>query len=162
MSWSMCHHYANQIPVSSFHCNCPRIGWILLYMQTNHHSSFSANLYEILSVQWRLMPWLLVLPGHQQPGYWLCWINRFLSSQIEGFGCLPHLIVEKLQKNEKIQMCFYVFQNEFGTTIVKYSDICGIPSIRQKCQEEYGHSQYYCSWSPCEASCQVDPQPWWH
>ena len=31
-------------------------------------------------IPWLSMPWLLASPGHQQPWYWLCKINQFLSS----------------------------------------------------------------------------------
>ena len=31
------------------------------------------------SKSWLLMPWLLASPGHQQPLYWLCRIDRSLS-----------------------------------------------------------------------------------
>ena len=30
---------------------------------------------------WLLLPWLLVSPGHQQPWYWLCRINRFFHKE---------------------------------------------------------------------------------
>ena len=28
------------------------------------------------SITWLLMPWLLSSPGHQQPWYWMFWMNR--------------------------------------------------------------------------------------
>ena len=31
------------------------------------------------SIPWLLMTWLFASPGHQQPRYWLCRINWFLS-----------------------------------------------------------------------------------
>ena len=34
----------------------------------------------ITSVSWLLMPYLIVVPGHQQPFYWLHKINQSLSS----------------------------------------------------------------------------------
>ena len=52
-----------------------------------------------------LMPWLLVSPGHQQLGYWLCRINRSLSSRGKDFNYLHCLYVEKLLK---VQIYFYV------------------------------------------------------
>ena len=30
-----------------------------------------------LSISWLLMPWLLALPGHHQPWYWICWKGKF-------------------------------------------------------------------------------------
>ena len=36
---------------------------------------------------WLLMTWRLKSPGHQQPLYWLCWINGSFSSTREDFNC---------------------------------------------------------------------------
>ena len=36
-------------------------------------------------LSWLLMSWLIALPGHQQPWYWLCRIKRSLSSTDRGF-----------------------------------------------------------------------------
>ena len=35
------------------------------------------------SVSWQLMPWLHVLPGYQQPWYWLCKRGRSLFSMLK-------------------------------------------------------------------------------
>ena len=42
------------------------------------------------------MPWLLASPGQQRPLYWLCSINRSLSSVIFYFIYLHHVNVDKL------------------------------------------------------------------
>ena len=42
-----------------------------------------------------LMAWLLASPGHQQPWYWLCRINRPLSSLRKGYNHLCQLSAEK-------------------------------------------------------------------
>ena len=39
---------------------------------------------------WLLIPWRLASLGHQQPWYWLCRINRSLSSMRKDFNCLCH------------------------------------------------------------------------
>ena len=57
------------------------------------------------SIQLLLMPWFLAPPGHQQPWFWLYWINRSLSSTWHDVNYLCHLNVEKLWK---IQLCFCV------------------------------------------------------
>ena len=47
------------------------------------------------SIPWLLMPWLLMLSGHQQPWYWLCWIIRSLSSTKKNFNYMQKLNIEK-------------------------------------------------------------------
>ena len=49
------------------------------------------------SVSWSLMPWLLALPGHQQPWYWLCrqGISRSLSYMRKNFNYLCCVSVEE-------------------------------------------------------------------
>ena len=69
------------------------------------------------SVSWLLMAWLLVLPGHQQPGYWLCRINESLSSMSK---CLWYLSV---MKSWKIQIHYYVpvsgiFHSQMASDVV--------------------------------------------
>ena len=51
-------------------------------------------------IPWLLMPWLLGLPGHQQPWYWICRINGSLSSMRKDFNYLCHISIVKLQKME--------------------------------------------------------------
>ena len=46
---------------------------------------------RIGSIPWLLMPWLLVSPGHQQPSYWLCRINKSSSSIRKDFNNLQYL-----------------------------------------------------------------------
>ena len=46
-------------------------------------------------IQWILMSWLLALPGHHQPWYWLCNQDRSLSSTGKEFNCLHHPSFEK-------------------------------------------------------------------
>ena len=53
---------------------------------------------------------LFASPGHQQPGYWLYWMNRSLSSMGKDFNNLCHLSVEKWQK---IPMYFHISSNRF-------------------------------------------------
>ena len=50
------------------------------------------------SISWLLMPWLLTLPGHQQPWYWLCIIGRFLSYLRKDLNYLRRINVEKWYK----------------------------------------------------------------
>ena len=50
------------------------------------------------SIPWLLMPWLLELPCHQQQQYWLCRLNRSLSSMRWNFKQLNHLSVKKKKK----------------------------------------------------------------
>ena len=64
------------------------------------------------SMPWPLMPWLLVVPGHQQPWYWLCKISSSLSSIRKDFNNLCHLNVEKTIVNADIYLCSW---NEFST-----------------------------------------------
>ena len=46
------------------------------------------------SISWLLMSWLLTLPGHQQPWYWLCRICRPWSYLRKDFMYLCHINVE--------------------------------------------------------------------
>ena len=50
------------------------------------------------SISWQLMPWLLTSPGHQQPWYWLCKINKSLSCLRKNFNYLRRINVEKWHK----------------------------------------------------------------
>ena len=50
------------------------------------------------SISWLLMSWLLVSPGHQQPWYWPCKLDRPLSSIRKDFYYLCHASVEEWQK----------------------------------------------------------------
>ena len=47
------------------------------------------------SITWLLMPWLPVSPGHQQPWYWTCRINRSLCSVRKDVKHPCHLSVNK-------------------------------------------------------------------
>ena len=47
------------------------------------------------SIPWLMMPWYFALPGHQQPRYWLCCIDKSLSSMMKDFNYLQHTSVEK-------------------------------------------------------------------
>ena len=49
-----------------------------------------------------LMPWLLISPGHQQLWYWLCRINRSVSSMRNNFTYLCHFPAEKSLKIHNI------------------------------------------------------------
>ena len=57
-------------------------------------------------ISWLVMPWILASSGHQQSQYWLCRINRWLSSTMKDFNYLCHLSGEKWQKK---QICFSMF-----------------------------------------------------
>ena len=50
------------------------------------------------SISWLLMLWLLSLPGHQQPWYWLCRIDRSLSYLRKDFNYLCLIDVEEWHK----------------------------------------------------------------
>ena len=58
------------------------------------------------STPWLLMPWLLVLPCHQQPWYWLYRIYRTLSSTRKNINYLHHLSAEKFKK---LPIFFHIF-----------------------------------------------------
>ena len=62
----------------SFYLNmCSEI--ILLKLQLTLNVQGLSYLGLTRSISWLLMPWLLTSPGHQQPWYRLCRIDRFLS-----------------------------------------------------------------------------------
>ena len=50
------------------------------------------------SISWLLMPWLITSPWHQQPWYWLCRIDRFLSYLRKDFNSLRRINVKKWHK----------------------------------------------------------------
>ena len=50
------------------------------------------------------MPWLLASPGHQQPCYWPCKINRSLSSPRKDFNNQHHLSCGKWWKMQTFSM----------------------------------------------------------
>ena len=52
----------------------------------------------ISSILWLLMPWLLLLPGHQQPWYWLCEIGKSWYFLRKDANCLCHVNVEDWHK----------------------------------------------------------------
>ena len=56
------------------------------------------------SLPWLLMPWLLV--SQKKPWYWLCIINRSLSSTRQDFNYLLHL---KSETGLKMQIYMYIF-----------------------------------------------------
>ena len=63
--------------------------------------------YEITSsTLWQLMPWSLASPGNQQPWYWICRINKCLSSTRTDFNYLCLQCVEKWQI---MWLYFYIF-----------------------------------------------------
>ena len=47
------------------------------------------------SVSWLLMSWLFVSPGHQHLWYWLCRIDKFLSSIRKDFNYLSYISTEE-------------------------------------------------------------------
>ena len=55
------------------------------------------------SISWLLMPWLLTLPGHQQPWYWLYRICRSFSFLGKDFKYMCQINVEEWQN------CKYMF-----------------------------------------------------
>ena len=57
------------------------------------------------SIPWMLMTWRLESPGHQQPWYWLCRINRSLTFMRKDFNYLHHLDVEKWLKIKTYFLC---------------------------------------------------------
>ena len=67
------------------------------------------------SIPWRLMSWLLVLPGHQQPWYWQCRINGLLSLTKQDFYYLWLISVVKWCKYIRV---FYVTWNKFSRSPV--------------------------------------------
>ena len=56
------------------------------------------------SIPWLLMPWLLALPGHEQPWLWNCKINRSLLTMSKYWNHLHRLTIQKWQK---MQIYFY-------------------------------------------------------
>ena len=66
------------------------------------------------SMPWQLMPWLLMSPGRQQPWYWLCRINRFLSSMVS-ITCTPAIV---LRTDKEFQ--YYFSLNQFSTSRVNH------------------------------------------
>ena len=69
-----------------------------------------------------LMPWLLVSPDQQQPWYWLCQINRSLSSMRPNFNYMHHSRVDKwyklqihceFQKKKSVNFVSMYFTNSF-------------------------------------------------
>ena len=64
------------------------------------------------SVSWLLMPWLLALPGHQQPWYWLCKIGKSFSYTRKDFNNLWHVSVEEWNEME---IHVYVSSEKFST-----------------------------------------------
>ena len=64
------------------------------------------------SISWLLMPWLLTLPGHQQPWYWLYRMCRSLSYLRKDFKYLCQINVEEWHK---MQINVYVPPEKFST-----------------------------------------------
>ena len=63
------------------------------------------------SISWLLMPWLLALPGHQQPWYWLC---RALSTGRKDF-----IVIKVLRNDRKCKFIFMFSKNKFKMARVK-------------------------------------------
>ena len=76
---------------------------------------------KIRSIPWLLMPWQRKEPGHQQPWYWLCRINRSLSSMRQDVNHLHHLSVDKWQKTQIYSM--FLPYNSTGNKWIKSSEI---------------------------------------
>ena len=64
-----------------------------------------------------LMPWLLALPGHQQPWYWLCKISKSWSYTGKDFNYLWHVSVEEWHK---MWIHVYVSFQQFSMLRVKW------------------------------------------
>ena len=64
-----------------------------------------------------LMPRFLVLPGHQQPQYWLCMMSWSLSFMKNDFY---HLYYQRVEKWLKMQIYFYVPTKQFIVQGVKF------------------------------------------
>ena len=58
------------------------------------------------SIPWLLMPWLLALPGHQQPWYWLNKINKSSTATRKDFYSLCHLNFARWKKKYPYFLCF--------------------------------------------------------
>ena len=67
-------------------------------------------------ISWLLIFWLLVLPGHQQPRYWLCYKKKVCMFHEEDFIYLLHLSTEKWYKME---IYIYVSRDNCSLTRVK-------------------------------------------
>ena len=52
------------------------------------------------------MTWILVLPGHLQPWYWLWRIKEFFSSMRKDFEYLCHIKSWKTIENTNVFLCF--------------------------------------------------------
>ena len=71
-----------------FHSNLPGANLLTLNVRGPSYLGLTR------SISWLLMPWLLTLPGHQQPWYWLYRICRSLSYLRKDFKYLCPINVE--------------------------------------------------------------------
>ena len=81
--------------------------WICQTTSIHINSKPARKFWEPGLMQWLLMPWLLALPGHHQPWYWIdCWINISLPWERISDTCI--VIVWKITKKIQINryLCF--------------------------------------------------------
>ena len=94
------------------------------------------------SISWLLIPWLLALPGHQQPWYWLWNIGRSFSlTRPSIFNiCTPSV----WRNDTKCKYRFIFLQNKSAPADKSMSNSC---------------SQYHvCWWS---GNREIGMSPWW-
>ena len=66
------------------------------------NKSISAN-----TIPWFIMPWLLAVPGHQQPRCWPVWMYMYLSSTCKDFNYLYHLMFREMIESTNIFVCSF-------------------------------------------------------
>ena len=69
-------------------------------------------------------PWLLVLPYHEQPGYWLCKMNRPSSSMRNDFSVMSQL------SDMNMEIWFHFFSQKFNTLWVNKTTRGKLASVR--------------------------------
>ena len=105
-------------PALAAECHAPVYWWYMASPRVSELKKLTLNvrgpsyLGLTRSISWLLMPWLLTSPGHQQPWYWLCRIDRFLSYLRKDFNYLRRINVEKWHK---MSIYVYVPSEQFST-----------------------------------------------
>ena len=90
-------------------CKCRQFCSGLTMLTLNVRGSSYLGLTR--SISWLLMPWLLTLPGHQQPWYWLYRMCRSFFYLRKDFKYLCQINVEEWHK---MQIYVYVPSEKFS------------------------------------------------
>ena len=107
------------------------------------------------SIPWLLMTWRRKEPGHQQPWYWLCMINKFSSSMRKNYYYLMLFHLQEMIQNDNISIFMFPEIYLGCRGLIHHMETAKTPCCTLQCSEINTCLYIWCREFP------VDSIPWW-